>query len=186
MSERTLRQRFFARYSKHFWTTLVPIANRMSPKLLSRFAGGLGPDEFAQIVSQATDEQLEEAMQGKMRGVMLDEIVDRMEDEFQPERADNLDVVIQFNITGLPDGGHDTYQLVIRDNTCATSKGASAEPSVTVIVDAVNFLKMTSGVVTGVDLYLGGQLKMDGAMMMLTRLTSIFNIPTPEAAPKAA
>ncbi len=186
MSELTLRQRFFARYSKHFWTTVVPIANRMSPKMLSRFAGGLGPDEFAQIIAQASDEQLESAMQGKMRAVMLDEIVNRMEDEFQPERAEGLNAVIQFDITGRPDGGHDSYQLVLDEMTCATSKGVSAEPSVTVVVDAVSFLKMTSGVVTGVSLYLGGQLKMDGAMMMLTRLTSIFNIPTPQAVPAAA
>lgn len=180
MSELTLRQRLFARYSKHFWTKIVPITNRMSPKMIARFAGSMGADEFAQIVAQASDEQLETAMQGRLREVMLDEIVSRMEDEFAPERADDLEAVIQFDLEGRPDGGADSYQITITNNTCATTKGTPVKPTVTVTLGAADFLKMTTGVVNGVNLYLTGKLKMDGAMMLLTRLTTVFNIPTPD------
>jgi putative sterol carrier protein len=186
MSDQTLMQRLTDRFSKHFWTRIVPLANHLPPKLLARFSGGMDPASFAKLIAQADDQQLEQAMQGPLRTVMLDEIVNRMQDEFVPERANEVDAVFQFNITGGPTGKPDVYQLKVRDNQCATSKGAPEEASVSVEIDAVNFLKMTSGQEKGMNMYLSGRLKMDGAMMLLTRLESMFNIPeTPAPAASA-
>ncbi len=181
MSDQTLMQRLTDRFSKHFWTKIVPLTKYVPPKVLARFSGSMDPDRFAQLVAQANDEQLELAMQGPLRTVMLDEIVNRMQDEFVPERANEVDAVFQFNITGAPSGKPDVYQIKVRDNKCSTSKGTPEEATVSVEIDAVNFLRMATGLEKGMNMYLSGKLKMDGAMMLLTRLESMFNIP--EAAP---
>lgn len=156
----------------------MALAQRISPALLRRLARRLSPADFAASVGTVPREQLEQAMRGRMRRVVLDEVVRRMESEFLPERATGLDAVIQMNITGGADGAGDIYQLAIRDGTCVTSAGATEEPKVTLTLDAVDFLRMASGAVGGIDLYLGGRLKFDGQAMMLTRLTSMFQIPT--------
>lgn len=179
MSETTLRQRMIDRYSPLFWTKIVPLTRHLPPKLLARFSKGLDAEAFAKLVAQASDEQIAEAMQGPLRTVMLDEIVNRMEEEFVPDRAAEVDAVFQFNILGSPTGQPDVYQIKVKDKQCQAAKGKKFEPTVSVEVDAADFIKMTAGQVKGMQLYLGGKLKMDGAMMLLTRLENMFNIPDP-------
>ena len=151
----------------------------MKPEHLARIASTIDPDDFASGIAATPDENLAAVMQSEVRPVILGEVMRRMAGEFRPDRASGTKAVIHFKITERPDGGTDTFELTIADGTCVLSPVPASEPKVTLEMDAVSFLKMISGSITGVDLYLGGQLKFDGQMMMLTRLTSMFNIPSP-------
>src|SRR5689334_14266365 len=77
---------------------------------------------FAQLVKSASDAQLAELMSGDARPKVLNEIFRRMPSLFRPERAGNTNTVIHWNITGAPDGGEDTYELVIADGACTLSE----------------------------------------------------------------
>lgn len=158
---------------------MLPVVSRLSPRVLSSISSLMDTDDFARIIAETTDEQLEAGMQTKLRQVIIGEIVSRMKDEFVASRAGDLDAVIEFEIKGRPDGGVDTYQIRVANSTCEVATGkAFAETATSKIeIDAVNFLRMATGNVSGIDLYIGGKLKWDGGMMMLTRLTRMFNIP---------
>lgn len=177
--ERILPKSLIARSARQMWGPMLPVATRLSPKLLARFSNLIDNEEFARAIAETPDEQLEAGLQTKLRGVIFDEIVRRMQEEFIADRADDLDAVIEFQVGDRPDGGIDIYQVRIQNAKCETAKGkAFAEKATSTIeVGAVDFLKMATGGTTGIDLYLGGKLKWDGGMMMLTRLTRIFNIP---------
>jgi putative sterol carrier protein len=172
--------------AKHMWGPLLPVISHLSPRLISGFSALMDNDEFARAVAATPDEQLEAGMQTKLRGVILDEIVRRMQIEFMPNRAGKLDAVIQFEITGRPGGGSDVYQIQIKDGACTVGGGFTDAPASVIVLDGVNFLKLATGVISGIDLYIGGKLKWDGGMMMLTRLTRMFNIPSMAEQPVAA
>jgi len=183
MLERFRLKAIVARNAKHAWGVLLPVTSRVSPKMFAKVAGSMSPEDFARIIAETPDSRLEAAMQSKMRGVVLDEVIRRMETEFKPERAQDLDAVIQFEITGRPDGGSDLFQLTVRNGTCVTSKTITEDPKVKIVLDAVIFLKLVTGIEGGTDLYIGGKLKIDGAVMLGTRITSMFNVP--DATPKS-
>ena len=57
-------------------------------------------------------------MAGDDRAKILDEIFSRFPSQFRADRAGNTNAVIHWNISGEPDGGTDTYEVVIADGTC--------------------------------------------------------------------
>lgn len=188
IAQRLVPKSLTAYFAKQMWGPMMPMASRLSPKLLAKFSALMDTDDFAAAVASTTDENLAAGMQGPLRDVVLGEIINRMKTEFMPSRAKDLDAIIQFEITGRPDGGTDIYQVRIQNASCDVAKGAGFDgaPASVIMVDAVDFLKMAVGVVSGIDLYIGGKLKWDGGMMMLTRLTRMFNIPSATPAQAAA
>ncbi len=188
IAQRLVPKSLTAYFAKQMWGPMMPMASRLSPKLLAKFSALMDTDDFAAAVAATSDENLAAGMQGPLREVVLNEIVNRMKTEFVSSRAKDLDAIIQFEVTGRPDGGTDIYQVRIKDAKCEVAQGAGFEgaPASVIVVDAVDFLKMAVGVVSGIDLYLGGKLKWDGGLMMLTRLTRMFNIPAAAPAQAAA
>lgn len=176
--DRPLPRKLMANSTKKFLGDWLPLASRVNPKILKRLSGFMNQDDFAVSIAVMSDENLEAMVRSPLRLVILDEIVSRMEGEFMPERAHGLEAVFHFLITGRPDGGNDAYQMTIANDTCVTGKTLDAEPKIVLTLDAASFLKLVTGVVTGVDLYIGGKLKIDGAMLMGTRIVNMFNIPT--------
>ena len=49
---------------------------------------------------------------------------------------------------------------------------------VTIKVDPVDFLKLAANQATGPTLFMTGKLKLEGDLMLASRLTSFFRIPT--------
>src|SRR5690606_27167676 len=114
----------------------------------------LSPEEFARLVATSSDEQLRELLDGPQRASALDEIFGRMEEHFNADAARGVDAVIHFRLTG-GDGDGDTYEVVIRDATCATSRGAEADnPRVVLELDAVDFLRLITGNASGPSLFM--------------------------------
>src|SRR5262245_65096560 len=90
------------------------------------------PKQFAQLVKPTPDGQLAEIMSGEQRGKILDSIFARFPELFRADRAGSTNAVIHWNITGRPDGGQDTYELVIADRACVLSSAAEQDPKLAV------------------------------------------------------
>jgi putative sterol carrier protein len=137
------------------------------------------PTALARAVATATDEQLAEGMRSELRGQILDEIFRRMEEHFEPSNADGLDAVIHFRISGRPDGGHDDYELIVRERACTVTKGFSAAPRVTLSIGSVEFLRLVSGTATGPQLFIAGRLGIRGDLLFAAQMAGLFRIPRP-------
>src|SRR5688572_18772933 len=83
--------------------------------------GNVDPKEFARLVKSTPDSQIAEVMKSDARGKILDAIFARFPQLFRADRAGSTNAVIHWNITDRPDGGVDTYQLVIADGACTLS-----------------------------------------------------------------
>src|SRR3982751_3150753 len=103
------------------------------------------PQQFAQLVKSTPDAQLKAGMQGEHRTAVLDEIFARMPGLFRPDRAGSTNAVIHWNVGDRPDGGVDTYELVIADGACTLSPKPEHEPKLALTLGAVDFLKVVSG-----------------------------------------
>ena len=137
----------------------------------------LDPAAFAKLVKSASDAQLAEVMGSESRPKVLNEIFRRMPSLFRPERAGNTSAVIHWIITGAPDGGADTYELVIADGACTLSEAPSHEPKLAVTVGGVEFLKLVSGNGNPVMMFMTGKLKAKGDLGLAAKVGDLFSIP---------
>nr|WP_166381297.1 SCP2 sterol-binding domain-containing protein [Catellatospora methionotrophica] len=143
---------------------------------LSDFSN-LDPAGFAALVKNASDAQLNELLGGEQRTRILDEIFGRMPGLFRPDRAGNTEAVIHWIITGAPDGGSDTYELVIANGTCVLSEKPANEPKLAVTVGPADFLKVVSGNGNPVMMFMTGKLKAKGDLALAANIANLFNIP---------
>jgi hypothetical protein len=137
------------------------------------------PQQFAQLVKSTPADQLKAALQSEHRTAILDEIFNRMVGLFRPDRAGNTNAVIHWNVGDRPDGGADTYELVIADGKCTLSPQPEHEPKLSLNLGAVDFLKVVSGNGNPVMMFMTGKLKAKGDLGLAANIANLFDIPKP-------
>jgi putative sterol carrier protein len=100
-------------------------------------------------------------------------IFDGMIDNFDAGAAAGVDVVFQFNISGI--GGGDWY-CVITDGTCRIDTGSHDKPACTIKMAAANFLAMMSGKLPAMQAFTSGKLQIEGDVMKSQLLEKLFKI----------
>ena len=137
----------------------------------------VGPKEFAQLVKSTPDAKIAEIMSGESRGKILSEVFNRMPTLFRADRAGATNAVIHWNITGRPDGGTDTYEIVIENGTCTVSETATRDPKLSLTMGPVEFLKIVSGGANPVMMFMTGKLKAKGDLGLAANIANLFDIP---------
>jgi SCP-2 sterol transfer family len=135
------------------------------------------PEQFAKAVKAAGKDQLEAAMSGASRATILDEIFRRFPAQFRPDRAGGMSAVIHWIITGRPDGGADTYEVVVADGACTVSPAPEHEPKLAVTLGGVDFLNLIAGNANPMMMFMTGKLKAKGDLGLAANLEKIFNLP---------
>jgi putative sterol carrier protein len=137
----------------------------------------LDPKQFAQLVKTTSDDKLKAVMTSDARGQILDEIFNRMPKLFRADRAGSTNAVIHWNIGDRPDGGVDTYELVIENGTCTLSPTPQREPKLALTLGAVDFLNIVSGNGNPVMMFMTGKLKAKGDLGLASNIANLFDIP---------
>jgi hypothetical protein len=139
------------------------------------------PQQFAELIATASNDQLSEIIHGPLRKQVLDEIFGRMAEHVEPSQVGNLDAVVHFKILDRPEeqgGGYDHYEVIFADGACRASDSPQGDPKVTIKTNGVQFLKLSAGKASGPVLFMTGKLKLEGDVMLASRLTSFFRIPS--------
>lgn len=97
------------------------------------------------------------------------DIIETMNSKFNAAAAAGLDLIFQFNIE---DG--DTYHLIVKDGTCAVAAGENDDANVTLIMNTDTFGGIASGETDGMQAFMSGQLRVEGDMMLATKLGELF------------
>jgi hypothetical protein len=137
----------------------------------------MDPEEFAQLVKKTPADGLKQVMQSERRTAILDEIFGRIVTLFRPDRAGSTDAVIHWVVGDRPDGGADTYELVIADGTCQLSPKPEHEPKLAVTLGSVDLLKVATGNANAVALFMTGKLKAKGDLALAANIPNLFDIP---------
>ena len=141
------------------------------------------PEQFAGLIADSKDKQLKEIIESPIRKQVLDEIFGRMAEHVEPSQIAGLDAVVHFKILDRPEeqgGGYDHYEVIFADGACRASDSPEHDPKVTIKTSGVQFLKLAAGKASGPVLFMTGKLKLDGDVMLASRLTSFFRIPSAE------
>lgn len=136
----------------------------------------LTPEAFARIVRDASDEQLAAGLLAN-RELILAEVFRQMPGNLDGAAAADVDAVVEWRIGGRDDGGHDAWQVTVRDGRARVERGAAAEPDVVFEVGAVDFLRLVAGAVEGPLLFMHGRLRVDGDLVLALRMPQLFRLP---------
>ncbi|NVM55220.1 MAG: SCP2 sterol-binding domain-containing protein [Candidatus Helarchaeota archaeon] len=85
---------------------------------------------------------------------------DVLPNKFESEKATNINLVTQMNISGTTGGN---WYIIVKDKNLDIKEGTSPDaPDITVEIKDRDFLKLLNGKTTGEKLYLTGKLKFIG------------------------
>jgi putative sterol carrier protein len=142
----------------------------------ARFSS-VDPKQFAQLVKSTPDAQIAQVMQSDLRGKILGQVFERMPTLFRADRAGSTNAVIHWNITDRPDGGTDTYEVVVENGACTTSDKAERDPKLSLTMGPVDFMKIVAGAANPVMMFMTGKLKAKGDLGLAANIGNLFDIP---------
>ncbi len=104
-----------------------------------------------------------------------DDIFEQMPQFLVPEKAGSTNAVIQFDLTGDQGG---KWWMKIHDGKAETGKGEATEPAnLTLIADAGDYVKISTGKMDGTAAFMQGKLKIKGDMGLAIKMQTLFKRP---------
>ena len=101
------------------------------------------------------------------------EVILEMPDHFDPVKAGDLNVAVQFALSG--NGGGDWY-VRIADGKCDVRAGVLESPQATIKMDAEDYVRMTAGELNAMVGFLSGRIKVTGNLSAVMRMQSLFGV----------
>jgi putative sterol carrier protein len=133
---------------------------------------GVAPEQIAELLKNATDDQVLEGF--RMVGVKdaLDRTFQTMQEHFIPEKAQGVSAEVQWIVTDQ--GEEFPYLASIADGKCTIAGDRGASPKVSLTADLVTFIRLIMGQAQGPQLFMSGKLKVAGDLMFAQRVSDFF------------
>ena len=103
----------------------------------------------------------------KIRKLMAD-----MPNAFNPDKAVGVDATIVYNLTG--EGGS-VWTSRIAEGKCTVEEGEVESPTLKITMDAQDYIDMMAGRLDGMQAFMMGKIKVQGDIMLASRLMSFFS-----------
>ncbi len=100
-----------------------------------------------------------------------DVIFSNMASQFNPDNAEGLDAVVQFDLTG-DNGGY--WYVTVADGKCEVDEGSTDAPTATVTMDGDDYADMVSGKLSAVSAFMSGKVKVEGDLTAVMKLQGAF------------
>ncbi len=138
---------------------------------------GLPAADFVALVKRTSDKEIANDFAGEHREALLDSVFARFPQQFRPEKAAGRSARIDFRITGGPDGGSDTYAVVVQDGECTIDKHPTAAPDLSLMMGPAEFLGLITGAGNPAMMFMMGKIKARGDVGLATGLANWFESP---------
>jgi putative sterol carrier protein len=93
---------------------------------------------------------------------------------FDPNGAEGIECVFQWEITGDRDDNRGNWFQEIKDGKCKTVEGYHESPTVTIKISGNDYLRLYRGELKGPTAFITGKMKMSGKIMNAVKLPQIF------------
>ena len=102
---------------------------------------------------------------------MASQILAGMQQGFLSDKAQGVDAVVQFELTG--EGGGE-YYMTIKNGAATVTQGKAASPKMTLTADAKDYADIATGKLNAMQAFSSGKLKVGGDMMFAMKFASLF------------
>jgi len=104
----------------------------------------------------------------------IEKLMSLMPKAFVPEKAGDLEAVIQFNLSG--EGGGD-WAVTISEGSCSVSREVVENPKLTLSALASDYLDIITGKVNAMSAFAEGKVKLRGDLALAMKLMTYFKLP---------
>jgi len=108
---------------------------------------------------------------GDRINITIRDLMFNMPKSFIPEKAEGLDVIIQFKFTGKEAGD---WSATIQDGKCTIEQRVHSSPTMTLTADSDEYIKVVTGELNGMQAYLQGKIKVAGDLTLAMNLMGMF------------
>jgi putative sterol carrier protein len=108
-----------------------------------------------------------------MSEIPLTELMARMPKAFIPEKAEGMEAVVQYELSG-EEGGN--WVITIKDGACSVEEGVTENPKMTLTADAQDYKDVVLGKQNAMQAFMQGKLKLKGDLNLAMKLTSFFRL----------
>ena len=99
------------------------------------------------------------------------EYFDSIDTRFQADAAKGVNAIFQFELSGAGGG---IYAVHVEDSKVKVTEGGVESPTVTLKMDAEDYVKMSNGKINGHWAVMSGKLKVSGNMMVAMKMQQLF------------
>lgn len=100
-------------------------------------------------------------------------IFSAMAERFKPEKAEGVDAVIQFDLSG-ENGGQ--YWVKVGNGQCTTGEGQADNPKMTIKAAADDWYSIATGKLNAMQAFMGGKMKIQGDMGLAMKMQGMFGM----------
>jgi len=104
-----------------------------------------------------------------MAAANLQEILEHI-GNVDPAQVQGMDAIILFDLSG-EEGG--TWTVTLADGQVEVEEGETASPTMTLSMDARDFVAMSNGELNAVNAFMQGEIKISGDMALAMQLQSL-------------
>ncbi len=99
------------------------------------------------------------------------EIFNEMGSRFQADKAGDLNVSVQFELSGDTGG---KWYVNIANGACEVQTGTVDSPQATIRMDAADYVDMTTGKLNPMAAFMSGKIKVEGDLNTVMKFQQIF------------
>ncbi len=104
----------------------------------------------------------------------LQKLMSRMPAAFRPEKAEGVEAVVQYHLTGEQGGD---WVITIRDGACQVEEGTTGNPRLTLDADAADYMDLVTGKLNAMNAFAEGKLRLKGDLGLAMKLMGYFKLP---------
>ncbi len=101
------------------------------------------------------------------------EIFENIDQGFDPEKAEGVDAIFQFDLTG-DDGGQ--YWIKVADKQAEVHEGTHDAPTMVITSSAQDYIDLVNGELNPMSAFMQGKVKVKGDMGLALKLQAMFGL----------
>lgn len=101
------------------------------------------------------------------------EIFENIDQGFEPAKAEGVDAIFQFVLTGEQGG---EYWIQVKDRQAEVQQGVHPQPTMTLTASGQDYLAIVNGEMNPMTAFMHGKVKVKGDMGLALRLQSMFGL----------
>ncbi len=98
----------------------------------------------------------------------------RMPKAFRPEKAQGVQAVIQYHLSGEQGGD---WVVTLQDGVCEVREGSAENPKLTLSAEAQDYIDVVTGKLNAMSAFADGKLKLKGDLALAMKLQTYFKLP---------